>query len=59
MDTLTHAVTTVWPEVHYRSSEWTKLLVNSALDYAPMEVIDIYLEKLVEKNFVPNAISKA
>lgn len=59
VDVLYHAITTVWPETHYRAGSWKQLILYNLLDYLPTEVVDLMFDKIMKPPVLPNAVMKS
>ncbi|OQR73679.1 17-beta-hydroxysteroid dehydrogenase type 6-like [Tropilaelaps mercedesae] len=55
VDMLYHAVTTVWPETHYRVGSWKQMAIYNLLDFMPTEVADLMFNKFMQLSVAPNA----
>ena len=53
---LYQAITTVWPETHYRAGSWRQILFYNLLDYVPTEVADVCFELLLSNQIEPDAV---
>jgi len=56
---MSHAITTVWPESHYRAAPWKQHLFYTALDYLPSEFVDAICNGIAKRVAEPNAVAKS